>query len=64
MDDAIREYEQTIALDPQSVDALTHLAPLYLEKKRIDDAITAVEKALSIDPGNQDALFLQDQCQG
>jgi len=49
-DEAIREYEKVIELDPDSTKGYMNLAASYYAKKSYDRAIINARKALTIDP--------------
>ena len=55
INEAIEEYEKTVALEPESKDDWKQLAALYVRADRIEDAIAAYDKVLAIDPNDIDA---------
>jgi tetratricopeptide (TPR) repeat protein len=57
LDEALAQYEQSTALDPQHVGAWNNLANVLAELDRPDDAIVAYRRALALDPRLADARF-------
>jgi len=57
--DAIKYYEQAIALDPKNVDASTDLGVSYYYTNRADDALKQFEHSLSINPQHTKTLLNQ-----
>ncbi len=52
---AEREYQAALALDPNSKDAITGLANLYLVAKRLPEAESMLRKVIASEPGNGNA---------
>jgi Tfp pilus assembly protein PilF/MoaA/NifB/PqqE/SkfB family radical SAM enzyme len=55
-DAAMKEFERTIALDPDNKYARFEIGKIYLEKNDMDSAQVSFEKALVLDPRNDKAL--------
>ncbi|PYK31277.1 MAG: hypothetical protein DME57_04350 [Verrucomicrobia bacterium] len=53
-DEAEKEYNATLRIDPDYVKALINLATLYMGKSKLDDAKKYYERALEIDPNSAD----------
>ena len=49
-DKAIKDFNSTISLEPNFIDAHYQLAAVFFNKKRYDKAIAPLEKVLEIDP--------------
>ena len=47
---AEKEYQQVLTLEPQSVEALTALANIYMHSKRLPDAENALRKLVALRP--------------
>ena len=58
--EALAEFQKTIDLDPDFVDAYTSLGEVYLEMGQLNDAETAANAALRIDPNFEPARQLLD----
>jgi tetratricopeptide (TPR) repeat protein len=56
LDDAQRQFEQAIALEPRLAEAHANLASVYGQRGEIERAIKELELALSYEPGNLLAL--------
>lgn len=54
--DAIRAYEQAVALDSTYKEALVNLGNAYNETGKLNDAVATFEHALRIDPSDDKAL--------
>jgi tetratricopeptide (TPR) repeat protein len=57
LDDAVRLYQQVLALDPQNKFAYYNLGLIDHTQGRIDAAAANYTEALAIDPGFEPALF-------
>jgi tetratricopeptide (TPR) repeat protein len=57
LDDAVRLYQQVLALDPQNKFAYYNLGLIDQTQGRIDAAAANYTEALAIDPGFEPALF-------
>ena len=57
--DAIKWYEQALALDPKNADASTDLGVSYYYSNRPDDALKQFENSLRIDPKHTKTLLNQ-----
>lgn len=55
VDDAMREFLETIRIDPGYMEAHLNLGVAYVEKGRIDDAIREYQEAIRLDPGSAEA---------
>jgi tetratricopeptide (TPR) repeat protein len=55
---AEREYQAALKLDPRSANAISGLANLYLQSKRLDQAEAALRRYLELDPQNGRAHVL------
>jgi tetratricopeptide (TPR) repeat protein len=51
-DDAIREYQQAIALEPRSGDWIDELGMIYFTQGKIDQAIECFERMRQLDPNS------------
>jgi TolB-like protein/predicted Zn-dependent protease len=51
-DDALRNLERGVELDPQNVDAIGNLAQLYFNIRNYDAAIAMFDRIVTLDPGN------------
>ena len=58
-DEAIKYYEQALALDPQNVNASTDLGVSYYYSDRPDEALAQFDKSLAIDPRHTKTLLNQ-----
>ncbi len=56
MDDAVKNFERAVELDPQFVGALVNLGGAYDELGRLDDALEVYNKALAIEPDEDRTL--------
>lgn len=57
VDDAIREFEQAVAMEPNNASYHCNLAVAYDEADRDDDALIQYQKTLEIDPNDLTALL-------
>lgn len=55
IDDAIKELELALRLNPDSSEALSNLSALYRRQKRFDEAIAMLKESLKIRPRNSSA---------
>ena len=55
---ALRHYEKTLALDPDSLTVRIAIANLHMERGAFREAINFAEEILSIDPGNIEVHLL------
>jgi Flp pilus assembly protein TadD len=53
-DEAIKEFREAIALDPDLADAHNNLGIALIAKDRVDEAIEAYREAIELDPENED----------
>jgi tetratricopeptide (TPR) repeat protein len=51
LDEALKNFDKTITLDPNSADNWTKRSAILFELGRHEEALASIEKALSIDPG-------------
>jgi TolB-like protein/Flp pilus assembly protein TadD len=51
-DDAVRNLERGVELDPQNVDAIGNLAQIYFNVRRYDAAIATFDRIVALDPAN------------
>lgn len=58
LDEARKEFQQALALEPRAADALTALVQLELSAGRSDDAVALVKKVADQDPSNAFPLNL------
>jgi Tfp pilus assembly protein PilF len=56
LDEAVREYQRAIALDPKYVKAHNNLGVVYMRMNRGSDAASELRVALSIDPRNVESI--------
>ena len=56
-DDAAREFEKCVELDPRDFQAYLHLGYAYYYLHRYDDAANSLQKAVGLWPGNFDANY-------
>ncbi len=56
-DDALFYMEQSVALNPEALDARNNLANIYSEQKKYDRAIEQYRQALKTDPNNWQTYF-------
>lgn len=56
-DEAIKEYEETIKINPKSAEAYNNLGFAYFDKGDADKAIEAQKKALEITPGLANGFY-------
>lgn len=56
-DDALFYMEQSVALNPEALDARNNLANIYSEQKQYDRAIEQYRQALKTDPNNWQTYF-------
>ncbi len=57
IDDAIKEYEETIKLNPKSAEAYNNLGFALLDKGETDKAIEAQKKAIEVNPNLANGFF-------
>lgn len=57
--DAVDQYKNVLALDPNNVAALNALGLILFQSGSPDGALVATDKVLAIDPRDADALFLK-----
>jgi len=57
-DQAIKTYEQVLALDPNNVTARYDMAIIYYYSSKYDQAINQLNEMIKIDPGNKEAHLL------
>jgi len=57
--DAIKYYEQALAIDPKNVDASTDLGVSYYYSNRADEALEQFDHSLSLDPNHTKTLLNQ-----
>jgi tetratricopeptide (TPR) repeat protein len=57
--EAIKYYEQALALEPQNVDASTDLGVSYYYSNRPDEALAQFDRSLAIDPRHTKTLLNQ-----
>ena len=57
IDLALAEYEQAVALNPQSALAYYDIGVARNQQKRVDEAIAAYRQAVTLDPNMADAHF-------
>ncbi|UCC94563.1 MAG: tetratricopeptide repeat protein [Candidatus Omnitrophota bacterium] len=58
-DEAIKEFERTLELDPSNIDARAQLGGLYCLKERHEEAISLLEEAIRREPNHAEAhLYL------
>ena len=50
LDEAVKEFQKAIELDPESAHAHDNLATVYAEKTRFIDALEAYIKAVRLEP--------------
>jgi len=58
---AISSLEQAIQIDRLYVDALYHLARIYLRQRELDGSIRTLETLLKLEPKNKEALLMRVQ---
>ena len=51
-DDAVRNLERVVELDPQNVDAIGNLAQIYFNVRKYNAAIAMFDRIVALDPGN------------
>jgi TolB-like protein/Tfp pilus assembly protein PilF len=51
-DDAVRNLERVVELDPQNVDGIGNLAQIYFNVRKYDAAIAMFDRIAALDPGN------------
>ena len=51
-DDAVRNLERVVELDPQNVDGIGNLAQIYFNVRKYDAAIAMFDRIVALDPGN------------
>jgi tetratricopeptide (TPR) repeat protein len=51
-DDAVRNLERVVELDPQNVDGIGNLAQIYFNIRKYDAAIAMFDRIAALDPGN------------
>jgi len=56
--EAIREFNQALAIDSKYVDAYCGIGIAYLNQKKYKEAIEALEKAIALDPEKAIAYYL------
>ena len=59
---AAKDFERSVALDPQSAPALAALASMLARLGRINDARTVVDRALTLDHHNPTAIIAEARC--
>ena len=57
-DDAIREYQAALLLEPDEAELHEELGEFYLENRSDDDAQRELEKAVALDPSRTKTLYL------
>jgi tetratricopeptide (TPR) repeat protein len=57
LDEALREFEQAVLLDPDYTDALNNLATVYGSIGRKTEALALLQKTLTLDPGHLQAKY-------
>src|SRR5574341_2195409 len=56
-DEALKELQEALRLDPENVDALYYQGLVYSAMDRPGDALTALEKARKLRPADADVAF-------
>ena len=51
MDDAVRQFQRSVEINPDYAEGYEALGELYLYLKRNDDAVRALERAVELAPG-------------
>ncbi len=54
LEEAVGEYQRTLELEPENVDALTNLGVVYYNLGQLDEAIAQYSKAIEIAPNDAD----------
>lgn len=57
LDEALKEYKELAADDPQNAEAMVHIAEIERRQGKYAEALTAAKKALSIDPTSLEAGY-------
>lgn len=57
-DQAVKTYEQVLALDPNNAEASIDIATIYYYSSKNDQAITQLKELINKDPNNQSAHYL------
>lgn len=57
-DQAIKTYEQLLALEPNNIAARLEMSLIYYYSGKYNEAATRLEEVISIDPGNKEAHLL------
>ncbi len=64
MDEAKLEFEQVLALNPESIPALKKLAMIFQNKRQLNQSVEACIKILTIDPHDQEGKLLLSTLEG
>jgi tetratricopeptide (TPR) repeat protein len=56
-DNAFKEFQEVLRLDPKDENATAYIAKLYFDQKKMDQAIEWNKKLIAINPKNKDAYY-------
>jgi tetratricopeptide (TPR) repeat protein len=57
MDEALKQYQQLAAADPENPEALVHISEIQRRQGKFEDALTTVRKARKLDPTSLEAGY-------